>query len=66
MDPATARSIELPDEVRAVLLSVDASFLAAAFDTIRSEFGDLETYFEDGLGVGARERATLEATYLET
>jgi protein-tyrosine phosphatase len=66
MDPATARSIELPDEVRAVLLSVDASFLGAAFDTIRSEFGDLETYFKDGLGVGARERATLEATYLET
>jgi protein-tyrosine phosphatase len=66
IDPATANSIDMPDEVKAVLLSVEASYLAAAFDTIRSEYGDLETYFEDGLGIGARQRATLEARYLDT
>lgn len=65
IDPATARSIELPDEVKAVLISVEGSFLAAAFDTIRSDYGGLESYFEDGLGLRARERAILEAHYLD-
>jgi protein-tyrosine phosphatase len=48
-----------------VLGSVDASFLAAAFDTIRADYGDLETYFSDGLGVGRTERTALAARYLE-
>jgi protein-tyrosine phosphatase len=65
MDPATASSIDMPDAVKAVLVSVQASFLAAAFDTIRSDYGDLEAYFQDGLGLGARQRATLQAHYLE-
>jgi protein-tyrosine phosphatase len=64
MDPATANSIDLPDEVKAVLISVEQSFLAAAFDTIRSDYGDLENYFEVGLGLGARQRAMLEQRYL--
>jgi protein-tyrosine phosphatase len=66
MDPATASSIDLPADVKAVLISVEGSFLAAAFDTIRSDYGDLESYFEDGLGLGARERAMLEERYLDT
>jgi protein-tyrosine phosphatase len=44
---------------------VQASFLAAAFETIRADYGDLESYFRDGLGLGPRERATLEVRYLE-
>jgi protein-tyrosine phosphatase len=64
IDPATARSIDLPDDVKAVLISVEQSFLAAAFDTIRSDYGDLENYFEVGLGLGARQRAMLEQRYL--
>jgi protein-tyrosine phosphatase len=64
IDPATASSIDLPDEVKAVLISVEQSFLTAAFDTIRSDYGDLENYFGAGLGLGARERATLEQHYL--
>jgi protein-tyrosine phosphatase len=44
---------------------VDASFLAAAFDAIRADYGDLQQYFSDGLGLGAAERATLQARYLE-
>src|SRR5258708_14376755 len=64
IDPETASSIDLPDEVKTVLISVEGSFLAAAFDTIRSDYGDLESYFEHGLGLGARERAMLEQHYL--
>jgi protein-tyrosine phosphatase len=63
-DPAA--SSDLPEEVRQVLASVETSFLAAAFDAIGAEYGDLETYFSGGLGLGARERARLEARYLES
>jgi protein-tyrosine phosphatase len=62
-DPSA--SSDLPDDVRQVLGSVETSFLAAAYDAVGAEYGDLETYFSDGLGLGARERATLRARYLE-
>jgi protein-tyrosine phosphatase len=63
-DPAV--SSDLPEDVRQVLASVETSFLAAAFDAIGAEYGDLETYLSDGLGLGARERTRLEARYLES
>jgi protein-tyrosine phosphatase len=62
-DPAS--SSDLPDDVKQVLGAVDVSLLDAAFDTIRSDYGDLESYFHEGLGVGHRERAELLARYLE-
>jgi protein-tyrosine phosphatase len=62
-DPSA--SSDLPDDVRQVLGSVEASFLAAAYDAISADYGDLENYLHDGLGLGARERAALEARYLE-
>jgi protein-tyrosine phosphatase len=57
---------DLPDEVRQVLGTVQSSFLAAAFDAIAEEYGDLDRYFSEGLGLGERERASLEARYLES
>jgi protein-tyrosine phosphatase len=57
---------DLPEDVRQALASVEASFLAAAFDAIRDGYGDLEGYLSDGLWLGPRERATLEACYLES
>ena len=62
-DPASAT--DLPDDVRRAIGSVESSFLAAGFDAIRSDYGDLETYFREGLGVGERERASLKARYLQ-
>lgn len=58
-------STDLPDEIRQVLGSVQAAFLAAAFEVIDADYGDLETYIRDGLGIGKAERAHLEARYLE-
>ncbi len=58
-------SSDLPEEVKQVLASVQASFLAAAFEAIAAEYGDLENYFGDGLGLGANERARLQARYLD-
>ena len=63
-DPAT--SPDLPDDVKQALASVEASFLGAAFEVIRTDYGDLEIYFKDGLGLGSSERARLKARYLET
>jgi protein-tyrosine phosphatase len=62
-DPSA--SSDLPDDVRQVLGSVEASFLASAFDTISADYGNLDRYFTDVLGVGTPQRAELEARYLE-
>ena len=62
-DPSA--SSDLPDDVRQVLGSVQTSFLGAAFEAIDADYGDLERYLRDGLGLGAAERAKLEARYLE-
>ena len=51
-DPSASN--DLPDDVRQVLASVEASFLAAAFEVVRADYGDLEGYFRDGLGLGPR------------
>ncbi len=58
-------STDLPAEVTQVLGSVEATFLAAAFDTVAEEYGDLDAYFVEGLGLGEAERESLQARYLE-
>jgi protein-tyrosine phosphatase len=58
-------STDLPDEIRQVLGSVREAFLAAAFEAIDADYGDLETYLREGLGLGKAERAHLEARYLQ-
>jgi protein-tyrosine phosphatase len=63
-DPTAAT--DLPDDVRQAIGSVDASFLAAGFDAVAADYGDVETYFSEGLGLGSRERGQLEAHYLES
>jgi protein-tyrosine phosphatase len=56
---------DLPDEVRQVLGTVQASFLAAAFETINACYGGLDPYLRDGLGIGPAERDALRELYLE-
>jgi protein-tyrosine phosphatase len=58
-------SPDLPAEVRQAIGSVEASFLAAGFDAVSAQYGDLETYFRDGLGLGRPERTTLKRRYLQ-
>ena len=57
---------ELPDDVKNVLGTVQTSFLGAAFEAIEADYGDLETYLRDGLGLDQPERASLEARYLQS
>jgi protein-tyrosine phosphatase len=63
-DPNSAP--DLPTDVRQAIGSVDASFLAAGFDAVSAQYGDLEGYFRDGLGLGTRERTELKARYLQS
>jgi protein-tyrosine phosphatase len=63
-DPAA--SPDLPEEVRQALGSVEASFLAAAFEVISADYGDLERYLGEGLGLRNGERERLQARYLES
>ena len=59
-------SPDLPDDVRQAIGSVEASFLAAGLDTVRADYGDLENYFRNGLGLGGPERNELRARYMGT
>jgi protein-tyrosine phosphatase len=58
-------STDLSDDVIRVLGTVQASFLAAAFETINAGYGSLDNYLRDGLGIGRAEREGLRERYLE-
>jgi protein-tyrosine phosphatase len=55
----------LAPEVAAVLWRVQPEFLDAAFEAARSDYGGLETYLEEGLGLGSQERQRLKELYLK-
>jgi protein-tyrosine phosphatase len=61
---ATAAA-DLPEDVRSAIGSVEASYLAAAFEAVGRDYGDLETYLRDGLKLGTAERSALKARYLQ-
>ncbi len=46
------------------LLGVDRSYLDAAFGELEKTFGDVATYFADGLGIDADAQARLRDTFL--
>jgi protein-tyrosine phosphatase len=63
-DPSSGT--DLPEDVRQAIGSVEPSFLAAAFETVSADYGDLESYLREGLGLGDEERTTLKARYLQS
>jgi protein-tyrosine phosphatase len=62
-DPASAT--DLPEDVREAIGSVEASYLAAAFEAIHADYGGLDFYLKEGLGLGESERANLKDRYLQ-
>lgn len=56
----------LTPEVGAVLWRVQPEFLQAAFDAVRADYGGLEGYLREGLGLREPERERLRELYLET
>ena len=55
----------LTPEVASVLYRVQPEFLDAAFEAVRQKYGNLDTYFREGLGLREAERARLQELYLE-
>jgi protein-tyrosine phosphatase len=55
----------LPPQVASVLRRVQPEFLDAAFEAIQEDYGGLEGYFREGLGLREAERERLRELYLE-
>lgn len=61
----TARhSLPFPPSIIAPVVAVRREYLQAAFDTIRNEYGDMDSYLKAGLGFGADAKAVLQARLL--
>ena len=57
-------AIQAPPEVARVLQTVQPDFLQAALDTISQEYGQMDLYLEQTLGVNAQMRKTLADRFL--
>jgi protein-tyrosine phosphatase len=55
----------LAPEVQMVLWRVQPDFLHAALEALETDYGGMEGYLREGLGLGAPERERLRALYLE-
>jgi len=68
----TNERVKLPDGARfglapdaaAVLWGVRPEFLEAAYEAVRSDYGGLDRYFAQALGLGGRQRERLRELYL--
>jgi protein-tyrosine phosphatase len=65
LKPPEGSRFGLSREVASVLWRVQPEFLEAAFDAVEREFGSLEAYFREGLGLGEEETERLRDLYLE-
>jgi protein-tyrosine phosphatase len=65
LKPAGTSTWQLPPQVAEVLYRVQPEFLQAAFEAIEQDYGTIESYLREGLGLGARERERLRELYLE-
>ncbi|MES2936145.1 MAG: tyrosine-protein phosphatase [Pseudomonadota bacterium] len=54
----------LPPEAVSVLYRVQPDFLQASLDAVEADYGGLEAYFREGLGLGEPERQRLRELYL--
>ena len=57
--------VNFPEDIRSVMGIARETYLAAALTAIDDEYGSLETYLQDGLGIGATEHNRLRLMYLD-
>lgn len=57
--------LALRPEMLQLMVTVDASYLDAAFESVERSHGSLERYLETALGIDAHARATLRERYTE-
>ncbi len=58
-------TLQVSEDVIRVLFNVQPQFINAAFDTIADSYGDLQRYFEVGLGLSSQQREQLCDLLLE-
>lgn len=63
LEPASRPGLD--PEVVSVLYRVQPDFLNAAFEAVEQDFGSLESYLHEGMGLGLAERERLKELYLE-
>lgn len=64
LKPGSLPSGWLPPAVAAVLHRVQPEFLAASYEAVEQDYGGLEGYFREGLGLREAERERLRELYL--
>jgi protein-tyrosine phosphatase len=64
LNPAPVSDRGLAPEVVSVLWGVQPVFLEAAFEAVDADYGGLEAYFREGLGLREADRKRLKALYL--
>jgi protein-tyrosine phosphatase len=52
--------LSVPREIGVAVFGVRPDYLQAAFDAIDTEFGDMQTYLRDGLGLDAQAQRDLQ------
>lgn len=62
IDGAVASGVE--EEIPLSILGVKREYLEAAFDEMHTEYGTIENYFAEGLGIDAAQQQRLRALYL--
>jgi len=66
LKPPTVSGWQLPPEVANVLYRVQPEFLHAAFQAVEQDYGGLDGYLREGLGLREAERERLREFYLES
>ena len=64
LKPLSLDGWTLPPHVVEVLYRVQPEFLLAAYEAIDEDFGGMEAYLRDGLGLGEAQRNRLRDLYL--
>jgi protein-tyrosine phosphatase len=60
-----ARNFDLPDDVKDKLLSVHDSLLTAAFDAARGDYGSIDAYLSEAIGLTQPALDHLRRRFLE-
>jgi protein-tyrosine phosphatase len=55
----------MPSDVQKALMSADASYIEAAFQSMEAQYGSVDDYLSSQLGVGPEQIKTLQARYLQ-
>ena len=64
LKPVPLAAVWLPLPISAVLHRVQPEFLQASYEALEQDYGGLEGYFREGLGLGEAQRERLRELYL--